>query len=297
MLHVIVDYLNQLSLNSTLSKSTLESYRRDLRHLSEFLDAESIDQINQVTYLVLNKYITTMKEDGKAVASISRTIAALRGLFNYLELKQYISNNPAQKIKIPKAVQESPEYLSVEEVNMFLELPDDSPKGIRDRAMFELLYATGIRVSELMNLEFRDINLSLAYITCHDSKNMRVIPLNKTACKAVRQYIDNVRDSIINNNDTTAPDIPLFFNLNGEKMTRQGFWKIVKTYAMQCNLNKTITPHTLRHSFACHLLQNGADIRSIQEMMGHKSIVSTQVYTRSTEQRMKDVYNKSHPRT
>lgn len=297
MLHVIIDYLDQLSANNTLSKSTLESYYRDLKHLSEFLDSEAIDQINQVTYVILNKYISMMKEEGKAVATISRNIAAIRGLFSYLELNHGIHNNPAKKIKIPKASQESPEFLTIEEVNMFLELPDASPKGIRDRAMFELLYATGIRVSELMNLQFKDINLSLAYITCHDSKNMRVIPLNKTACKAIKNYIDTVRNTIVNERERDGLELPLFFNLNGDKMTRQGFWKIVKTYGTQCNLNKTITPHTLRHSFACHLLQNGADIRSIQEMMGHKSIVSTQVYTRLTEQRMKDVYNKSHPRT
>lgn len=297
MYPIVEAYLEQLNYNQTVSKSTLESYTRDLKCFVEYLTRQEILSIEQVTYIVLVDYFASLKTSGKATTTVARNLASVRGLFHYLELKQIIANNPMLKIKAPKTEVSSPEYLTVEEVNRFLELPDQSNKGIRDRAMFELLYATGIRVSELMDLQFKDVNLSLSYISCHDQKSSRIIPLNKIACQKIKQYIQEVRSEILGNNQDMTSEFPLFLNLNGDRMTRQGFWKIVKSYGKQCNLNKTITPHTLRHSFACHLLQNGADIRSIQEMMGHKSILSTQVYTRMTDERMKDVYNKAHPRS
>lgn len=292
----IETYLNYMSYNKSSSENTLVSYRRDLNAFSDFLEEKNIDDIVMISYSTIMDYLDFLKTSGKATATLARNIAVLRGFFTYLETKQFLSYNPVQKVKSLKAETAAPEFMTMDEVNIFLTLPDESLKGKRDRAMLEVLYATGIRVSELVNLSLADINIALSYVSCHDTKSIRVIPLNKTACLYLKQYIDEVRFEILGKASLQSSNLPLFLNLNGEKLTRQGFWKIVKAYGLKACNGKIITPHMLRHSFACHLVQNGADIRSIQEMMGHKSILSTQVYTKMHEQRLKDVYNKAHPR-
>jgi integrase/recombinase XerD len=293
---LIEGYLSYLVYNKDSSQSTIMSYRRDLHSFVTYLQAKGNKESDAISYADIMVYLDQLKAVGKATATISRNIAVLRGFFNYLELKHIIVNNPVQKVRALKPETCLPEFMTADEVNDFLALPDDTLKGKRDRAMLEVLYATGIRVSELVNLLLVDINLPLSYVTCQDNNSIRVIPLNKTACFYLKQYIEEVRLEILKEPFDALQNEPLFLNLNGEKMTRQGFWKIVKAYGIKACNGKTITPHMLRHSFACHLVQNGADLRSLQEMLGHKSILSTQLYTKMNEQRLNDVYKKAHPR-
>jgi len=292
-------YLEFLVYDKNISRNTVESYRRDLTAMIDYLECNGIRSYNEVTYAVLMDFIGMLKENGKANATLSRHIAVIRGFFTYIETQRIIQNNPAHRLKANKADIVQPAYLTEEEIRRFLELPDDSLKGKRDRAMFELLYATGIKATELVNLSLQDVNIPLSYVSCHDDKSSRVIPLNKTACFFVKQYIDDVRRILLEHptmDNKSFTKQPLFVNLKGGSMTRQGFWKIVKSYGELACFDQLVTPDMLRHSFACHLVQHGADLKSVQELMGHKSILSTQAYSNIKEQRLKDVYNRSHPR-
>ena len=238
-------------------------------------------------------YVTHMQEEGKAVSSISRTMASVRALFGYLHLKGKVSEDPTYRLKTPKAEKKLPQILTTQEVDALLRCPDcDTTKGIRDKAMLELLYASGIKVSELLGLNADDVDLDIGYLKCIGDSDVRIVPLGKTAIKALRDYISSARNVMIALPDEKA----LFVNCNGSRMTRQGFWKLMKAYASEADIHKDITPHTLRHSFAAHLLENGADLASIQEMLGHKDITSTQVYTRLMKNHIMEVYSKAHPR-
>lgn len=275
------------------SANTLSSYLRDIRQFGAYLDLHTDTDIVSATEDELSEYINWLKGQGKSVATVSRCIASLKCLYSYLTIRQIIAENPATKLVPDKGEHKLPQILTSQEVDLLLEQPECiDAKGYRDKAMLELLYATGIRVTELINLDITDINLAAGVIRCSTRDKERLIPMYAKAVKALSDYVTLVRPQMI-----ALPDEPsLFVNVNGERMSRQGFWKIIKYYQKKANIEKDITPHTLRHSFAAHLLENGADIHAIQEMLGHADISSTQVYTQLVKKQLKDVYNKAHPR-
>ena len=275
------------------SSNTLSSYLRDIRQFGAYLDLNTDTDIVSATEDELSEYINWLKGQGKSVATVSRCIASLKCLYSYLTIRQIIAENPATKLVPDKGEHKLPQILTSQEVDLLLEQPECiDAKGYRDKAMLELLYATGIRVTELINLDITDINLAAGVIRCSTRDKERLIPMYAKAVKALSDYVTLVRPQMI-----ALPDEPsLFVNVHGERMSRQGFWKIIKYYQKKANIEKDITPHTLRHSFAAHLLENGADIHAIQEMLGHADISSTQVYTQLVKKQLKDVYNKAHPR-
>lgn len=284
-------YLTEVKKAST---NTLSSYMRDVRQLADYLTAHGDTTLDGATFEELGEYIAWLKSNGKSVATVSRAIASLKSFYNVLVSEKCIGENPASKLVPDKATQKLPQILTSKEVELLLEQPSCTDvKGYRDRAMLELLYATGIRVSELISLDISDVNISGAVIKCKGkNEKERLIPVHQTAIKALSEYIEFVRPQMLALPNETA----LFVNVNGERMSRQGFWKIIKAYQQKAHIDKPITPHTLRHSFAAHLLENGADIHAIQEMLGHADISSTQIYSQLVKKQLKDVYNKTHPR-
>ncbi len=238
-------------------------------------------------------YMSWMMGRGKSAASVTRFLASIKSFYNYLIAQGDMKYNPAKGVASAKVERKYPEILTSKEVELFLEQPQCvDAKGFRDHAMLELLYATGIRVSELISLNMSDLNLAAGFVRCVNRGKERIIPLYHTAVRALGDYVKNIRPQLIADDNEEA----LFVNMNGERMSRQGFWKIIKHYQEKAGIEKDITPHTLRHSFAVHLLENGADLRSIQEMLGHADISSTQIYTHVVKRQLKDVYQKAHPR-
>lgn len=282
-----------LSEEKKASANTLSSYLRDIRQLGDYLSANTEDEIINATEEDLAEYIGHLRSAGKSVATVSRSIASIKSLYSQLFIKQLITVNPSRGLVPDKSSHKLPEILTNKEVELLLEQPKCiDPKGYRDKAMLELLYATGIRVTELIDLNASDVNLEAGVIRCHSRNKERYIPMYPAAIKALNDYMTLVRPQMI-----AAPDEQsLFVNVSGERMSRQGFWKIVKYYQKKAGIEKDITPHTLRHSFAAHLLENGADIHAIQEMLGHADISSTHMYSQLVKKQLKDVYNKAHPR-
>lgn len=275
------------------SENTLSSYLRDIRQLCGYLDAETGKTLLTVGAEELAEYIAWLKEQGKSAATISRVIASMKNLYSFLCIRQYVPKNPASGLSAEKSEHKLPQILTSKEVELLLEQPECvDAKGYRDRAMLELLYATGIRVTELIDLNIGDVNIPAGIIRCQSRNRERFIPMYPAAIKAVSEYINLVRPHMIAMPDEQS----LFVNVSGERMSRQGFWKIIKYYQKKAKIDKDITPHTLRHSFAAHLLENGADIHAIQEMLGHADISSTQVYSQLVKKQLKDVYSKAHPR-
>ncbi len=275
------------------SANTMSSYLRDIRQYGEYLTIHTDAGIVDADEDTIRDYISWMKSSGKSVATVSRCIASLKNLYAFLCLRKIIEDNPAAHLVTDKSVQKLPQILTSREVELLLEQPECvDAKGYRDRAMLELLYATGMRVSELLDLNVGDVNLGAGIIRCESRGKERFIPMYPAAIKALSDYLELVRPQMIALPDEEA----LFVNVSGERMSRQGFWKIIKYYQKKAKIDKDITPHTLRHSFAAHLLENGADIHSIQEMLGHADISSTQVYSHLVKKQLKDVYNKAHPR-
>ena len=284
---------NYLINEKKVSANTLSSYLRDVRQLGEYLERHTDLTYDKVTEETLDSYIKSLKDKGKSVSTVSRSIASLKCLYTFLCIRQVIEKSPAAKLTPEKSVQKLPQILTNKEVELLLEQPKCvDAKGYRDKAMLELLYATGMRVTELLDLNISDVNLSAGIICCHSRNKERVIPMYSAAVNALSDYITLVRPSMIALPDEQS----LFVNVSGERMSRQGFWKIIKHYQKSAGIQKDITPHTLRHSFAAHLLENGADIHAIQEMLGHADISSTQVYSQLVKKQLKDVYNKAHPR-
>ena len=274
------------------SDNTIASYMRDMRQLSEFLDAHDLPNLLDAGEKELNIYLDFLRRSGKSPATVTRHIATKR-FYQYFFAAGEVIQNPAASLVGEKAEKKLPQILTSKEVELLLEQPEcTDAKGYRDRAMLELLYATGIRVTELISLNVSDVSLAVGVIRCRKKDKERVIPLYPKAVKALAEYMEFIRPQMI----ATPDEQSLFVNVNGERMTRQGFWKIVKTYQAKAHIEKDITPHTLRHSFAAHLLENGADLRSIQEMLGHSDLSSTQIYAHIVKKQLKDVYNKAHPR-
>ena len=274
------------------SPNTLSSYLRDVRQYLDWLEEEGISP-TQALHADVEAYTRSMTAKGKSAATVTRCQASLKSFYSWLIQIGQISENPARGLSQTKVERKLPHILTSREVELFLEQPDPSDaKGCRDKAMLELLYATGIRVSELIGLDLDNINLSAGFIRCANRGKERISPLYQAAVRALQNYLDRVRPQMVEHPDEKA----LFVNMSGERMSRQGFWKIIKHYQEKAGIQKDITPHTLRHSFAAHLLENGADLHSIQEMLGHADISSTQIYTQVVSQKLKDVYNKAHPR-
>ena len=289
----IADYCRYLTEEKHAQKNTLNSYARDLNQFQTWLMANGITDLKKVKKETVNEYLQYMSGKGKSPATVTRSTASIRSFYNYMLREGRVKTNPAKAVTSQKVERKYPEILTNREVELFLEQPKCvDEKGFRDHAMLELLYATGIRVSELIGLNVEDVNLTGGFIRCTTHGKERIIPLYTAAVKALREYMEKIRPRIIADENQQA----LFVNMSGERMSRQGFWKIIKYYQEKAEINKDITPHTLRHSFAVHLLENGADLRSIQEMLGHADISSTQIYTHVIQKQLKDVYNKAHPR-
>ena len=283
------DYLIQVKQSS---ENTVASYMRDLRQFAAYLQELNI-AVKDVVQDTIHDYVTHLQEKGKSSATISRCLASLKSLFTFCISRGYREVNPVVGIHVEKAEKKLPQILSGKEVELLLEQPKCTDlKGYRDKAMLELLYATGIRVSELINLDVTDVNIPGGFIKCGSAGKMRIIPLYPAAIKALSEYIEDIRPKMVADVDEES----LFVNVSGDRMSRQGFWKIIKYYQEKAQIDKDITPHTLRHSFAAHLLENGADLRSIQEMLGHSDISSTQVYAQLVKQNLKSVYHKYHPK-
>ena len=275
------------------SANTLSSYLRDIRQLGAYLNSHGDESFDSAGEADLSAYIAFLKASGKSIATVSRAIASIKNFYSFLLDNGIVQENPSLVLVPDKTAQKLPQILTSKEVELLLEQPECvDAKGYRDRAMLELLYATGIRVSELISLDIYDLNLSAGIITCRGRERKRAIPLYNTAIKALSEYTEFIRPRMISSPEEQA----LFVNVNGERMSRQGFWKLIKSYQAKAGIEKDITPHTLRHSFAAHLLENGADLRSIQEMLGHADISSTQVYSQLVKKQLKEVYIKAHPR-
>ena len=274
------------------SENTQFSYQRDLKKLAGFLEQEGITRVDAVEEKQLEAYLCTLKERGFKAATISRNIAAMKAFFSFLEKEHIVGKNEAEGLQAPKIEKKLPEIMTEEEVAALLEQPAaDSPKGLRDKAMLELLYATGIRVTELITLHLEDVNFKTDCVRCRDDNKERVIPFGSKARNALIDYLEQGRPVMAGKGESI-----LFVNCNGQPMSRQGFWKLLKAYAKKAGIKTEITPHTLRHSFAAHMVENGADLRSVQEMMGHSDISSTQIYALMYKNHLRDVYTKAHPR-
>ena len=275
------------------SMNTVESYKRDVMQYITYLNESGIQDATLATKTTVLSYLLALQKKGKATSTVSRTLASLRSFYLFMMQNGRVSSNPTSNLEAPHVEKKAPQILAGDEVERLLEQPDTSDnKGIRDKAMLELLYATGIRVSELINLDIDDINMPMSFIRCRGGRKERIIPMGNKAKEALREYINDARVYMLKDKNETA----LFVNCNGMRLSRQGFWKLIKHYRSAAGIQAEITPHTLRHSFAAHLLENGADLHSIQEMMGHADISSTQVYSRMMNSKLKDVYAKAHPR-
>ena len=293
MTDYIADYRTWLQDEKHASDNTLSSYLRDINQFKTWLLGAGSPDLRRVKKDTINEYMLYLSGAGKSPATITRCTASLKSFYAYMLGRGAVKTNPAKNVAALKVERKCPEILTSKEVELFLEQPKCvDEKGYRDHAMLELLYATGIRVSELIGLDVGDVNLAGGFIRCRSKTRERIIPLYRTAIKALRDYITDIRPRIISGPDEQA----LFVNMNGGRMSRQGFWKIIKYYQEKAEISKDITPHTLRHSFAVHLLENGADLRSIQEMLGHADISSTQIYAHIIKKHLKDVYQKAHPR-
>ena len=288
----IAAYGDYLAEEKHASQNTICSYLRDVTQFSEYLAEYQGCGLRQADGAMVQDYMAWMRGRGKSAASVTRFLASVKSFYNFLLAAGAVEANPAKGISAGRAERKYPEILTSKEVELFLDQPQCvDAKGYRDHAMLELLYATGIRVSELISLNLEDLNLAAGFIRCASRGKERIIPLYHTAVKALQDYVRDIRPQLIADGEERA----LFVNMNGERMSRQGFWKIIKFYQEKAGIEKDITPHTLRHSFAVHLLENGADLRSIQEMLGHADISSTQIYAHIIKQRLQDVYRKAHP--
>jgi integrase/recombinase XerD len=289
-INAFISYLHNVK---KMSNNTEMSYRRDLEKVRLFLETRGITDVRKASAEDLQEYIGSLEEQHFAAATVSRNIASIKAFFHYLESEGILSEDISGVLKAPKIEKKIPEILSMEEVVRLLEQPSgNTPKEIRDKAMLELLYATGIRVSELISLQLTDVNMRTGSIICRDRNKERIIPFGKAAKKALTKYLNGTREEMLENKKADA----LFVNCSGQPMSRQGFWKLIKYYAKKADIKADITPHTLRHSFAAHLVENGADLKSVQEMLGHSDISTTQIYANLNYHHIREVYAKAHPR-
>lgn len=294
MLGYIDGFIHYLAIEKGLSDNTLHSYQLDLKSFSHFLKKRSIKQITDINRHHITAYLLFLRQEGKAAATMARHMAAIKSFFHFLLQEKIVAQDPTCNLETPRLPKNMPRVLSREQVDLLLEQPQiGNPPGMRDKAMLELIYATGLRVSELINLNIQDVNLELGYLRCiGKGSKERIVPVGSLAQDAIREYLDRSRLKLLKKNKDDA----LFLNQRGNRITRQGFWKILKQYVKQAGINTVITPHTLRHSVATHMLENGADLRTVQELLGHEDITTTQIYTHLTNSHLKEVYDSCHPR-
>ncbi len=285
-------FLEFLQNDKKASDNTLQSYRRDIVYYNKYLESNKLNYA-KMKEEDIKKYLEYLQSIGKKASTISRNLASIRSLYQFLVKNKKVKVDPTAHIQSPKIEKRAPSILTAKEVELLLDQPKDVDlKGTRDKAMLEFAYATGMRVTEIISLNLEDVKLDEAYVVCHSGAKQRNIPLGAMALKALKEYIEEARPVLIHDESVKA----LFVNVNGQRLTRQGFWKIVKYYKEQAHITKDITPHVLRHSFATHLLQNGADLKAIQTMLGHSDISSTQVYMQFQDNGIKNLYKKTHPR-
>jgi len=297
MEQVINSFISYLHNVKRTSDNTAMSYQRDLKKVNSFMQEQGIGDVSEITVTNLNSYILYLEKNNFSAATISRNIASIKAFYYYMVKEGMVEEDVSDVLKAPRIEKKVPGILSTSDIIRLLERPTgNSPKEIRDKAMLELLYATGIRVSELISLKVADLNLQMGYIVCHDSNRSsgkeRIIPFGNAARTAIMRYISSGREQMLEDPGNEF----LFVNCSGQPMSRQGFWKLIKYYAKKAGIKADITPHTLRHSFAAHLVENGADLHIVQEMLGHSDISTTQIYANMHHNRMRDVYAKAHPR-
>ncbi len=293
MLDLIRAYENYLSKVKQASANTIASYMRDIRQFAEWLQQSGVANVVDASQLNISQYLKHLEDDGRSAATVSRNLASLKNFYGYAVSTGFLEKTPVVDIHVERGEKKLPQILTGREIELLLAQPVCvDAKGYRDKAMLEVMYATGIRVTELIDLDVDDVNLELGIIKCSSARKSRAIPLYPAALKALSAYLKDIRSSMLASLEEPA----LFVNVNGQRMSRQGFWKILKHYQTTAHIEKEITPHTLRHSFAVHLLENGADLGSLQELMGHSDISSTQLYTHLVNQKLKSVYEKCHPK-
>ena len=292
--NLVRSFIHYLGVERGLAENTLASYRLDLCQFQEFSRSQGMNPVEGDGRRAVMAYLLKLKKDGRAPATISRHLAALKSFYRFLVNEKLIGSDPTANLESPRLAQRLPRVLTSAEVDVLLAQPrTNKPGGLRDKAMLELLYATGMRVSELISLDVEHVNLEHAYVRCFGKgARERIVPIGSLALHYVGEYLARGRVKLSRDRNTPA----LFLNQQGHRLSRQGFWKIIKKYARQGKIEKVITPHTLRHSFATHLLENGADLRSVQELLGHADISTTQIYTHLTRARLKEVYDRTHPR-
>lgn len=290
----LTEFINYLQIEKGLSKNTQEAYQRDISKFLAFLKKRKIKDFTGVKRSDILDFLGSLLDEGAAFTSSARHLSSIKSFFRFMVLDGHMTANPADNLESPRVQRKLPQVLTVEEMDKILTQPNPVLLiGLRDRAMFELMYATGLRVSELLSLELDDVNLTAGYVRClGKGQRERIVPINQTASYWVERYIARSRQRLIKGSVNRI----LFVNANGRKMTRQGFWKILNKYVDEAGIGKEVTPHTFRHSFATHLLENGADLRAVQEMLGHADISTTQIYTHLTKTHLREVYQKSHPR-
>lgn len=285
-------FLEFLQNDKKASDNTLQSYRRDIVYYNKYLEANKLNY-SKVKEEDIKEYLEYLQSVGKKASTISRSLASIRAIYQFMVKNKKVKQDPTVHIQSPKIEKRTPSVLTAKEVELLLNQPKDVDlKGTRDKAMLEFAYATGMRVTEIISLNIEDVKLEEGYVVCHSGAKQRNIPLGTLSLKALKEYVEEARPVLIKDENVKA----LFVNVNGQRLTRQGFWKIVKFYKEQAHITKEITPHVLRHSFATHLLQNGADLKSIQTMLGHSDISSTQVYMQFQDGGLKNIYKKAHPR-
>ncbi|GAB6990378.1 site-specific tyrosine recombinase XerD [Paenibacillus pini] len=294
MMQHVQPFIRYMGEEKGLTPNTLESYERDIIQFMEYCAQRGIHKVDQIKRIHISTYMGHLKQNHFAASTITRKMVSLRSFFHYLMKESHIQQDPTMNLETPKVEKKIPKVLTVEEVERLLESPDSSsPQGMRDKAMLELLYATGMKVSELMSLNVGDVHTDLRFLRCTSSSGKeRILPISHVSADYMGQYLSEMRGKL----SKDATEQGMFLNTHGTRLTRQGFWKIIKKYAKESGIEGDITPHTLRHSFATHLLDNGADLRSVQEMLGHADIATTQMYSSIAKKTMKDVYENHHPR-
>ena len=290
------DFEKYLSINRKMSENTIEAYGRDIDAYARFLATRG-KELDEATNTDVVAYLMDLKSSGKSRSTVNRKLASLRIFYKFMISSGRLTEDPTEEIRSPKIARKDIDYISYEDVLKLLEMPDDSIKGKRDRALFEVLYATGVRVSEIIEMRLADVNLRMGFVSCSGTHGRaRIVPMGIPAKEALTDYLEHSRSIMLKDQDPDDPSSMLFVNYLGEPMTRQGFWKILKQYGEKAGIEEKLTPQTLRNSFAMHMVQNGIDIKSLQELMGHEDISATQDYFGEQKNRIKDVYDRCHPR-
>lgn len=290
---ILTEYEAYLFQEKNMARNSLQAYLRDLRGFVRFLKDRQIHQFSDVNNATIISYVLYLKKLGRTSSTINRKVASVRSFYHFLVRRGDVTENPVARVRSPKPEKREPEYLSLEEVELLLAQPDDSPKGLRDKAILELMYATGMRVSEVVMLDAGDVNLKMDFVACGaDSRSGRILPIGRMCRQALDDYMAGCRNDLL----TDPAEPALFVNVSGKRITRQGLWKIIRGYAEKAGIQKRITPQILRHSFAVHMVQNGADLKSLQELLGHEDAAAAQVYLTVSQSTLREVYEKTHPR-